>query len=75
MRSAVLALIHFPVIESLPATFRQMVLNEVSNEEKQMHDRRFPASEVHRLDNLERLQWLPLEEVLRHLALRPGQGG
>jgi len=38
-----------------------------------MHDRRFPASEAHRLDNPERRHWLPPKEVLEQLALQPGQ--
>jgi ubiquinone/menaquinone biosynthesis C-methylase UbiE len=37
-----------------------------------MHDRRFSASEAHRLDNPERRQWLPPDEVLEQLALQPG---
>src|ERR1039458_9895939 len=38
-----------------------------------MHDRRFPASEAHRLDDPERLLWLPPAAVLGALAVRPGE--
>jgi ubiquinone/menaquinone biosynthesis C-methylase UbiE len=38
-----------------------------------MHDRRFPASEAHRLDDPARKVWLPPAEVLRALALHPGE--
>jgi len=37
-----------------------------------MHDRVFDASQVHRLESKERLQWLPPGEVLGWLELRPG---
>jgi predicted methyltransferase len=38
-----------------------------------MNDRRFPASQAQRLDNPERLLWLPPAEVIVALALRPGE--
>jgi len=38
-----------------------------------MHDRRFPASEAHRLDDPERLLWLPPAAGLGALALHAGQ--
>src|ERR1035437_6304524 len=38
-----------------------------------MHSRRFPASEAHRLDDPARKEWLPPEEVLRALALHSGE--
>ncbi len=37
-----------------------------------MNDRRFKPSESHRLEDPERLVWLPPMEVLAHLALHPG---
>jgi ubiquinone/menaquinone biosynthesis C-methylase UbiE len=37
-----------------------------------MHDKRFPASEAHRLDDPARMVWLPPAEVLGALSLRPG---
>jgi ubiquinone/menaquinone biosynthesis C-methylase UbiE len=37
-----------------------------------MHDRRFKPSEVHKLEDPERLIWLPPSEVLTHLSLQPG---
>jgi len=37
-----------------------------------MHDHVFDASQVHRLESKERLQWLPPGEVLGWLELRPG---
>jgi ubiquinone/menaquinone biosynthesis C-methylase UbiE len=37
-----------------------------------MHDRRFKPSEAHRLENPERLVWLPPSEVLAHMDLKPG---
>lgn len=37
-----------------------------------MHDRRFPASEAHRLEDPARKVWLPPAEVLSSLALRSG---
>ncbi len=37
-----------------------------------MHDRRFPASEAHRLDDPARKVWLPPAEVLAALSLIPG---
>lgn len=36
-----------------------------------MHDRRFPASEAHRLDDPSRRVWLPTAEVIAALSLRP----
>ncbi len=38
-----------------------------------MHDRRFPASQAERLDNPERLLWLPPADVIGALAVQPGQ--
>jgi ubiquinone/menaquinone biosynthesis C-methylase UbiE len=38
-----------------------------------MNDRRFPASRAQRLENPERLLWLPPAEVIVALALRPGE--
>jgi predicted methyltransferase len=38
-----------------------------------MHSRRFPASEAHRLDDPARKEWLPPEEVLHALALHSGE--
>ena len=37
-----------------------------------MHDRRFKPTEAHKLEDPERLIWLPPSEVLAHLELRPG---
>lgn len=37
-----------------------------------MHDRRFPASEAHRLDDPGRLLWLPPAMVVGALAIQPG---
>jgi ubiquinone/menaquinone biosynthesis C-methylase UbiE len=37
-----------------------------------MHDKRFPASQAERLDNPERLVWLPPAEVIGALAVRVG---
>ena len=37
-----------------------------------LHDKRFPASEAHRLDDPARMVWLPPAEVLGALSLRPG---
>jgi len=37
-----------------------------------MHDRRFPASEAHRLDDPERLLWLPPAMVVGALVVQPG---
>ena len=37
-----------------------------------MHDRRFPASEAHRLDDPERLLWLPPAMVVGALVIQPG---
>jgi ubiquinone/menaquinone biosynthesis C-methylase UbiE len=37
-----------------------------------MHDRRFPASEAHRLEDPARKVWLPAAEVLDALSLRSG---
>lgn len=37
-----------------------------------MHERRFHPSQMHRLEDPDRLNWLPPGEVLAHLALRPG---
>jgi ubiquinone/menaquinone biosynthesis C-methylase UbiE len=36
-----------------------------------MHDKRFPASQAHRLDDPARKVWLPPAEVLAALSLRP----
>ncbi len=38
-----------------------------------MHNRRFPASEAHRLDDPARKEWLPPAAVLRALTLRSGE--
>ncbi len=38
-----------------------------------MHERRFHASHAHRLEDPERMVWLPPAEVMRALALRPGE--
>ncbi|MGA3161971.1 MAG: methyltransferase domain-containing protein [Terracidiphilus sp.] len=38
-----------------------------------MHGRRFPASEAHRLDNPARKEWLSPTEVIRALALHSGE--
>ncbi len=37
-----------------------------------MHDRRFPAAQAHRLEDPERLRWLPPDEVLALLNIVPG---
>lgn len=37
-----------------------------------MHERRFDASQAHRLDQPDRLTWLPPHEVVRALAVRAG---
>lgn len=37
-----------------------------------MHDRVFKASAAHKLEDPERLKWLPPVEVLKYLHLRPG---
>src|ERR1035441_5005343 len=37
-----------------------------------MHDRRFPASQAERLDNPERLLWLPPADVIDALAIHTG---
>lgn len=36
-----------------------------------MHNKRFKPSEAHKLEDPERLKWLPPSEVLAHLALKP----
>jgi ubiquinone/menaquinone biosynthesis C-methylase UbiE len=38
-----------------------------------MHDRRFNASLVHRLDDPARLLWLPPDEVIAALGVQPGE--
>lgn len=38
-----------------------------------MHDRRFPAAQAHRLEDPERLRWLPPDEVLALLNIVPGE--
>ena len=38
-----------------------------------MHDRRFPAAQAHRLEDPERLRWLPPEDVLALLNIVPGE--
>lgn len=38
-----------------------------------MHDKRFPASQAERLDNPERLLWLPPAEVIASLAVHNGE--
>ena len=38
-----------------------------------MHDKRFPASEAERLEDPERLLWLPLADVIGALAVHPGE--
>ena len=38
-----------------------------------MHDRRFPASQAQRLDNPERLVWLPPADVIGVLAVHTGE--
>ena len=38
-----------------------------------MHDKRFPASQAERLDNPERLLWLPPAEVIGALAVHTGE--
>ena len=38
-----------------------------------MHERRFSASHAHRLEDPERKLWLPPAEVMRALALQPGE--
>jgi len=38
-----------------------------------MHARRFPASPAERLDNFERMLWLPSAEVISAVALRSGE--
>src|ERR1035441_5281369 len=38
-----------------------------------MHDRRFPASQAERLDNPERLLWLPPADVIDALAIHTGE--
>jgi ubiquinone/menaquinone biosynthesis C-methylase UbiE len=45
----------------------------VEPDKENMHGRRFPASEAHRLDDPARKEWLPPEEVLRVLALHSGE--
>ncbi len=47
--------------------------NPILIQEKPMHGKRFPASEAHRLDNPDRLQWLPPDQVLAMLAVRAGE--
>ncbi len=37
-----------------------------------MHERRFRPSQMHRLEDPDRLAWLPPAEVLAHLSLQPG---
>ena len=37
-----------------------------------MHDRRFRPSQMHRLEDPDRKNWLPPEEVLDRLSLQPG---
>ncbi|MGA7521098.1 MAG: methyltransferase domain-containing protein [Acidobacteriaceae bacterium] len=37
-----------------------------------MHERRFPPSQANRLDDPERRNWLPPDEVVSRLALQPG---
>ena len=38
-----------------------------------MTDKRFNASQAHRLDSPERIVWLPPAEVIAALAIRPGE--
>jgi ubiquinone/menaquinone biosynthesis C-methylase UbiE len=44
-----------------------------SSGEGEMHDRRFPASQAHRLDDPGRKLWLPQAEVIEALAIKSGE--
>jgi hypothetical protein len=37
-----------------------------------MHERRFRPSQMHRLEDPDRIKWLPPQEILAQLGLQPG---